>query len=211
MRVEEPVRTKTCAPEDVWRAAYGAISAEECEALSAEFVNLLKLLKVWHMEAPRTDPKSLWLSDIRRLKTSQCVRERIRLFAQDKKLLGRSVATYCAAPSHDHELLIAHERELRSICAAHGAREPQHLSDRYSRGQKDRPSWSYLWQLADQGRVDAVLLLTVEHIPGPDLEWLIVSRELEERGVDIFVADESQTSLRLLPPPGTAWQWLGKP
>ena len=211
MRIHAPAPTGAITPEHFWRAAYGAISAEECEALSAEFVSLLKLLKVWHMEAPRTDPKSLWLSDIRRLKTSPYVRERIRLFAQDKKLLGRRVATYCAAPSHDPELLAQHERELRSISAAHGGREVRHLSDRYARGQKDRPSWSYLWRLADESQLDAVLLLTLEHIPGPDLEWLIVSRELEERGVAIYVADDSQSSLRLLPPPGTAWQWLGTP
>lgn len=192
----------------VWQQAYGDLSVEDCDSLTKEFANLLRLLKKWHMEAPCSDPRTQWLQDAGKLPTSDAVRSILRLFAQDGALRSKRVATYCSAPSHDPELLIAHERALRGLCATHGVSSTTHLSDRYGRGRTERPSWAYLWQLAEQASIDVLILLTIDHIPGPDHEWVVVTRQLEDLGIRIYVSDDSEGSLRLLPAPTTAWQCL---
>lgn len=176
--------------------------------MTKEFADLLKLLKGWYLETPRSDPRTRWFQESAQLPTSDAVRSILRLFPQDRSLREQRVATYCSAPSHDAELLVAHERSLRGLCATHGVLSATHLSDRYGRGRHERPSWAYLWQLAAEGSIDDLIVLTIDHIPGPDHEWVVVTRQLEDLGIRIYVSDDSEGSLRLIPAPSTAWQWL---
>lgn len=195
-------------PEDVWRQAYGDLSVEDCTSLTKEFADLLKLLKGWYLESPRSDPRTHWLQESAQLPTSDAVRLILRLFPQDRSLREQRVASYCSAPAHDGELLAANERSLRGLCATHGASSTIHLSDRYGRGRTERPSWAYLWQLAEEASIDVLVLRSIDHIPGPDHEWVVVTRQLEDLGIRIYVSDDSEGSLRLIPAPSTAWQWL---
>lgn len=195
-------------PSALWEQAYAGIPDEECLDLTIELQQFLALLRRWHVEAPRSDPQTLWNELSRALPTSSEVRSILRLFPSGDGLADQRVATYCSAPAHDRELLAEHQRGLRRVCCALGADGPRHLHDTYGRGQQDRPAWSFLWQLANQGELDAVVMLTLDHIPGPENEWIITSRLLEEDGVKLYTVDDTQGCLTLVPSPETVLHWL---
>jgi hypothetical protein len=195
-------------PDALWLEAYAGMPDIESLDLTSELHGFLDLLMRWHIEAPRSDPRTAWRAQCKNLPTSQHVLSILRLFPCDSGLSHQRVVTYCSAPAHDKELLAEHQRGLRRICGAFGAADPRHLHDTYGRGQQDRPAWSYLWQLAGQGELDALVMLTLDHLPGPENEWIVVSRLLEEFGVRLYVVDDSAGCLTLVPSPETALQWL---
>jgi hypothetical protein len=195
-------------PSALWEEAYAGIPDEECLDLTVELQQFLALLKRWHVEAPRSDPQTLWNELSRDLPTSSEVRSTLRLFPSGYGLAGERVATYCSAPAHDPELLAEHQRGLRRVCGAFSVDAARHLHDTYGRGQQERPGWCYLWQLAESRQIDVLVMLTLDQVPGPDHEWIVATRLLEELGVRLYVVDDSAGCLTLVLTPETALQWL---
>jgi hypothetical protein len=195
-------------PSALWTEAYAGIPDEESLELTEELKRFLQLLKGWHMEAPKSDPQTLWNRRCQTLPTSKEVLSILRLFPTGPGLAGKRAATYCSAPAHDRQLLAEHQRGLRRACAAVSVDAPHHLHDTYGRGQQDRPGWSYLWQLAEARQIDAIVMLTLDHVPGPDNEWIVATRLLEESSVRLYVVDDLVGCLALVPSPETALQWL---
>jgi len=195
-------------PSALWTEAYAGMPDEESLELTAELKKFLELLKGWHMQAPGSDPQTLWKRRCRTIPTSKEVLSILRLFPTGTGLAGKRVATYCSAPAHDRQLLADHQRGLMRACGAMCVAAPHHLHDTYGRGQQDRPGWSFMWQLAEQRQLDALVMLTLDHVPGPDNEWIVASRLLEELCVRLYVVDDRVGCLTLVPSPETALQWL---
>jgi hypothetical protein len=195
-------------PDALWLEAYAGMPDIESLELTSELQGFLDLLMRWHIEAPRSDPQTVWDMQCGALPTSKEVLSILRLFPSGDGLAGQRVATYCSAPAHDRELLCEHQRGIRRVCGALSVDAPHHLHDTYSRGHQARPGWSYLWQLAETRQIDVLVMLTLNHVPGPDREWIVVSRLLEEFEVRLYVVDESAGCLTLVPSPETVLQWL---
>lgn len=195
-------------PDELWLEAYAGMPDIESLELTSELQGFLELLMRWHIEAPRSDPRTVWRAHCQNLPTSEKVLSMLRLFPCGSGLTALRVVTYCSAPAHDKELLAEHQRGLGRVCGALSAAEPRHLHDTYGRGQQERPGWSYLWQLAESRQIDALVMLTLDHVPGPDNEWIVVSRLLEEFGVRLYTVDDLAGCLTLVPSPETALQWL---
>ena len=195
-------------PDALWLEAYAGMPDIEFLELTSELQGFLDLLMRWHIEAPTSDPQTLWDMQCGTLPTSKQVLSILRLFPSGDGLAGQRVATYCSAPAHDRELLREHQRGIRRVCGALSVDAPHHLHDTYGRGQQERPAWSYLWQLAESRQIDAIVMLTLDQVPGPDHEWIVATRLLEESGVRLYVVDDLAGCLTLVPTPETALQWL---